>query len=176
MAEEDVPEVEEGEKKGGKLKLIILIVVGVLLIAALSIFGTWFMLKDKLVSPDQQGVEDMEMSDSMAEEELGEALYFAMDPAFIINYTNAGKSRFLQVELTLLTRDPEALAIIEQHNPLIRNNLLDVFSMQDINTLASAEGKQKLANELAAAVQAILDVELGRPGVESVLYRSFIIQ
>ncbi|TCS42422.1 flagellar basal body-associated FliL family protein [Reinekea marinisedimentorum] len=176
MAEEDVPEAEEGKKKGGKLKLIILIVVGVLLIAALSIFGTWFMLKDKLAGPDDMSIDEMAMSDPSLSAEQGEALYFAMDPAFIINYTNGGKSRFLQVELTLLTRDPEALAVIEQHNPLIRNNLLDVFSMQDISMLATAEGKQKLAEELAAAVQAILDVELGRPGVESVLYRSFIIQ
>jgi len=173
MAEE---ESTEGKKKDGKLKLIIVIVIGILLIAALSIFGTWFMLKDKLTSSDEKSIDELEMSDPIVSVEQGEALYYAMDPAFIINYSNGGKSRFLQVELTLMTRDPEALAVLEKHNPLIRNNLLDVFSTQDINLLASAEGKEKLAEDLAVAVQAILDVELGRPGIEAVLYRSFIIQ
>lgn len=48
MADEDIP-VPEGEAKGGgKLKLILMIVFGVLLIAILSVGGTWFLLKDKM--------------------------------------------------------------------------------------------------------------------------------
>lgn len=176
MAEEEALETEEGKKKGGKLKMIIIIVVGILLIAGLSVFGTWFLLKDKLAAPEEVNVGELEMSDPSMSAEMGEAMYFSMEPAFIINYATGGKSRFLQVELSLLTRDAEAMAVIEVHNPLIRNNLLDVFSMQDINNLGSAEGKKQLAEELTSAVQSILDVELGRPGIESVLYRSFIIQ
>lgn len=176
MADDDTADKGEGKAGGGKLKMIIIIVVGVLLVAGLSIFATWFLLKDKLAEPEMADASGLQMADPKVSVEQGPAMYFQMDPAFIINYTSGGKSRFLQVELSLLTRDAEVMAVLENHNPLIRNNLLDVFSMQDVNMLGSADGKEKLAVDLAEAVQRILDTELGRPGIESVLYRSFIIQ
>jgi flagellar FliL protein len=178
MADEDVIEegAEEGGKSGSKLKMIIMIVVGVLLIAGLSIFGTWFMLKDKLAEPDMPDVGELPMEEPMMTVEQGEAIYHAMQPAFIVNYNASGKSRFLQVELSILTRDPAAIEVLILHNPLIRNNLLDVFSVQDVNSLATAEGKQKLADDLTKAIQDVLVIEMGRPGIESVLFRSFIMQ
>jgi len=84
--------------------------------------------------------------------------------------------RFLQVELSVLTRDPAVIALLALHNPLIRNNLLDVFSRQDVAQVGSAAGKQKLADELTASVQDIMKAEMDDPGIESVLYRSFILQ
>lgn len=178
MAEEDDldPGGEEGGKSGGKLKMIIMIVGGVVLISALSIFGTWFMLKDKIADPTLPAPGELEMGEPVMSAELGEAIYHAMQPAFIINYNSGGKSRFLQVELSVLTRDPTSIEVLILHNPLIRNNLLDVFSTRDVATLATAEGKQQLADDLTKAIQDILVIEMGRPGIESVLYRSFIMQ
>jgi flagellar FliL protein len=177
MADEDVPDNEEAAKGGGKLKLIAMIIVGVLLIAGLSIGATWFMLKDKMADPSAMGPDGTD-AEAMADEleNKGPAVYHAMQPAFIINYTNNGRSRFLQVELSLLTRDPGAIAVLVLHNPLIRNNLLDVFARQDVLQLGSAEGKQKLADELTSTIQDVLTIEMGDPGIESVLYRSFILQ
>lgn len=174
-ANEELDEIGKS-KKGGKLKMIIIIVVGILLIAGLSVFATWFLLKDKMASPENGDINAIEMTDpSMAVSE-GPAEYFDLEPAFIINYNTGGRSRYLQVELSVLTRDTEALAILELHSPLIRNNLLEVFSTQQIGELTSAEGKEMLAQELTSAVQTIVELELGRPGIETVLYRSFIIQ
>ncbi len=180
MADEDA--IEEGfeesgnGKSGGKLKMIIFIVVGLLLVSGLSIFVTWFLLKDKLADPADPDVSEISMEEPVMTAEQGPAIYHAMQPAFIVNYATGGKSRFLQVELSVLTRDDSAVEVLIQHNPLIRNNMLDVFSDQDINMLATAEGKQKLADDLTMAVQDVLVVEMGRPGIESVLFRSFIMQ
>lgn len=175
MADEDEIEVEGGS--GGKLKLIIMIVVGVLLVAGLSVGATWFLLKDRLADPNAEGMSDGGSEPSMAlSETQGPALYHALQPAFVINYNSGGRSRFVQTELTVLTRDPASIEALITHNPLIRNNLLDVFSRQDVSTLLSEEGKQKLADELTTAIQDILVVEIGRPGIEAVLFRSFIMQ
>ena len=180
MAEDDELETldneDEGGSSNGKLKLIIFITLGVILVALLSILGTWFMLRDKLSDPSDTAVDELEMADPVVTVDLGEAMYYEMTRPFIINYALGGRSRFLQVELSVLTRDVEAMDAVETHTPLIRNNLLDVFSAQNLDDLVSAEGKQKLADELTEAVQSILDVEIGRPGIETVLYRSFVIQ
>lgn len=177
MADEDVvEESEEGGSSSGKLKMIIMAVVGLILVAGLSVFATWFMLKDKLADPEAPDVSELPMEEPVMTVEQGEAIYHAMQPAFIVNYNADGKSRFLQVELSVLTRDPASIEVLILHNPLIRNNLLDVFSMQDVMALSTAEGKQKLADDLNNAIQDILIIEMGRPGIESVLFRSFIMQ
>ncbi|EAR08004.1 flagellar basal body-associated FliL family protein [Reinekea blandensis] len=177
MAEEDAIEGEEsGKKNAGKLKLIIFIVLGVLLVAGLSIFATWFLMKDRMVEPDQPGISEIPLEEPQMTVEQGEAIYHAMQPAFIVNYSNGGRSRFLQIELSVLTRDPAAIEVLILHNPLIRNNLLDVFAAQNINQLATAEGKQKLVDDLTSAIQDVLIIEMGRPGIESVLFRSFVMQ
>ncbi|MDO7673406.1 MAG: flagellar basal body-associated FliL family protein [Reinekea forsetii] len=174
MADEDIP-VPEGEAKGGgKLKLILMIVFGVLLIAILSVGGTWFLLKDKMSAAEPLATAANGMA-IPAQMPIA-ALYHAMQPAFVINYTQNGKMRFLQVELSVLTRDPAVIALLALHNPLIRNNLLDVFSRQDVAQVGSAAGKQKLADELTASVQDIMKAEMDDPGIVSVLYRSFILQ
>ncbi|MEJ2044280.1 MAG: flagellar basal body-associated FliL family protein [Reinekea sp.] len=179
MADEELAadRQEEGKgKAGGKLKKILFIVLGVILISGLSVFTTWFMLKDKLSDPVDPDITDIPLGEPTMSADQGEAIYHALQPAFIVNYNTAGKSRYVQVELSVLTRDPTAVEVLIQHNPLIRNNLLEVFAKQDVNELVSAEGKQKLVDDLTLAIQDILVAEIGRPGIETVLFRSFVMQ
>lgn len=173
---EEGTEKEEGGKAGGKLKMIIFAVVGLILVSGLSIFATWFMLKDRIADPEAPDIGEIPMEEPVMTVEQGEAIYHAMQPAFIVNYNVGGRSRFLQVELSVLTRDAASIELLILHNPLIRNNLLDVFSLQDVMTLGTADGKQKLADDLTEAIQDVLIIEMGRPGIESVLFRSFIMQ
>jgi flagellar FliL protein len=174
MADEETPGAEEEAKGGGKLKLILMIVLGVVLIAILSGGGTWFLLKDKMsaAKPLATAANGMPIPALMPVA----ALYHPMQPAFVINFNQNGKMRFLQVELSVMTRNPAVVGMLSLHNPLIRNNLLGVFSRQDVTKLGSVEGKQKLADELTITIQDILTAEMDDPGIESVLYRSFILQ
>ena len=180
MADEEIVDGEvDGEakgKSGGKLKMIILIVVGLIVVSALSIFATWFMLKDKLADPEAADLSEIPMEEPVMTVEQGPAIYHALQPAFVVNYSVSGKSRFLQVELSVLTRDEASIEVLVRHNPLIRNNLLEVFADEDVNQLVTAEGKQKLADDLTKAIQDVLITEMGRPGIETVLFRSFIMQ
>lgn len=178
MADEEA--IDEGEiedvPSSGKLKKIIMMIVGVILIAGVSILSTWFMLKDKMAAPEETDVSEIVMEEPIMDPSQGEAIYHALQPAFIVNFNSNGKSRFLQVELTVLTRDPESVEVLILHNPLIRNNLLDVFTLHNIEQLITAAGKEQLAEDLGSAIEDILIIEMGRPGIESVLFRSFILQ
>jgi flagellar FliL protein len=174
MADEDTPATEEDAKGGGKLKLILIIVSGVLVIALISVGVTWFLLKEQIASSKPLEVAANGMTIPSAMPNL--ALYHSMQPAFVINFNQNGKMRFLQVELSVLSRDPAVVAMLALHNPLIRNNLLDVFSRQDVSQVGSAAGKQKLADALTLSIQEVLIAEMDEPGIESVLFRSFILQ
>lgn len=180
MADKEASAEETGAEQegtaGGKLKMIIFIVLGLLLTAAASIGVTWFLLKDNADDQQNEDINNIPLGEPEMTEEKGEAIYHALQPPFIVNYNIGGRSRFLQVELSVLTRDNASVELLVLHNPLIRNNLLDVFSLQDVAALMTAPGKEQLAADLTNAIQDIMVNELGRPGIETVLFRSFIMQ
>ncbi len=175
MAEEQQAEVEETGAGKKKLKLMLLILVGVLVVAGVSVGGTMFLLNPGSDGPadDEANLSEEEMAAAM---NAGPANYLAMQPAFVVNFNEAGRTRFLQLELSLVSRDGAAIDTANMHMPLLRNNLLQTLAEQDFETLKTVEGKEQLVESLTATVQATIEEKLGRPGFETVLFRSFVMQ
>jgi flagellar FliL protein len=96
--------------------------------------------------------------------------------SFIVNYSVGARTRFLQLELSIVARDHAAIDTANTYMPLIRNNLLEVLSEQDFNNLRTAQGKVQLVDDLTETIQDVMEMRLGRPGVETVLFRSFVMQ
>jgi len=93
-----------------------------------------------------------------------------------VNFQKAGRARFLQVTVEAMTRDPAVKDALEQHMPMIRNNLLMLFSSKSSDELRSRGGKEALQNEALASVQGVLMQETGNEGVEAVYFTSFVMQ
>lgn len=155
-----------------KRKKLIIIVGGVVLLIAVSIGGTIFGLK--FFSGSDHAAEGHE--EAAEEVEKKPAIYYALTPAFIVNFQDKGRTRFLQADLSLLIRDEDVSEALDKHMPLIRNNLVLLLSGQSFETLQSAEGKEALRAEALKAVQEVLQQEIGKPGVEQVLFTSFVMQ
>lgn len=171
---EDSPEVaqniddaeEEGSNRGKML-----LFGGVLLIAVgASIAGTVFFLNNGEAEPtDAEVVEEVV-------EEGAPALYHNLRPAFVINLMANDKPRYLQTEITVLSRSPDSVEAIVTHAPLIRNKLINFLSDQDYLELQTDEGKQALRLAAVDLLNDVLRKETGRTGVESVLLTSFVLQ
>lgn len=105
------------------------------------------------------------------------AQYFALEPPFVVNLVGeTGGARYLQVEVQLMTRDPEAMAAIQLHAPAIRARLLMLFAQQDATSLMSRAGKERLQSSALAEVKTLLVAETGKPSAESLLFTSFVMQ
>lgn len=104
------------------------------------------------------------------------AIYQALDPAFVVNYTHAGRQRYMQVSVVLMGRDQAGMATLTRHTPLIRNQLVMLFSSEDFETLYSPDGKEQLRERAMLAVQSLLEKEIGSPVVESVLFTNMVLQ
>ena len=105
------------------------------------------------------------------------AQYFALEPPFVVNLVGeSGGARYLQVEVQLMTRDPESLKAIELHAPAIRARLLMLFAQQDAAGLMSREGKERLQNAALGEVKALLVAETGKPSADALLFTSFVMQ
>lgn len=104
------------------------------------------------------------------------AIYYPLKPAFVVNFASAGRQRFLQTDLSLLIRESDISAALDLHMPAIRNGLVLLFSAQDFDNLQTAEGKEELRQQALEKVQEVLLKEIGKPGVEQVLFTSFVMQ
>jgi len=180
MADEAVNE-EETPKSGGKLK-IILMVVGVLVLLGAAVGGTIFYMQSTTPPPavegEAEGGEAAEETDSgfFGGDGLEEAIYHKLRPNFITTFEANNKQRYMQLEVTLMTRDSEVISALIKHDPLIRNQLVLLFSQQDYIALQTPDGKAELKKASLTTVQSILQKEIGKSGIDAVLFTNLVMQ
>lgn len=191
MADEDdqleTDELEAELNKGlSKNKLIIIAVVALLLMGAAG-GGVWYYLNMTPADNAEvvEGAVDSEEgeADGVVEGEAvvfagagQRAIYHRLRPAFVVTFDANNRQRYMQAEVTVVTRNGEAVAAISSHDPLIRNALVMLFSRQDFLDLQTAEGKRQLKLDATKTIQDLLLEETGVEGIEDVLFTNFVMQ
>ncbi len=157
-------------KKGGKLKWIIMAAVVVL---AGGGAGAFMFLKPG--HKDAKAVEGHDAHESTAVKAVPQ--YFKFDPAFVVNFGEQGNTRFLQVTVEAMSRDPLVVEAVKSSEPIIRNDLVLLFSSQKYEDLLAAEGKEKLRQTTLETIRKAIALEGAKPeSLEGVYFTSFVIQ
>jgi flagellar protein FliL len=166
MAEEDGLDIgaEEG-KSGGKKKLIIIIALFLVLVGGGA--GAYFFL----FSGSDDSAESAEAA--LANEP---STYLALDPAFTVDFIVGGKQRYVQLNMSIKSKNVEQINAVTLHMPLVRNSLVLLFSSQSFDELQTAEGKMALKNAALDAINGILEQETGQGGIDAVLFTNFVMQ
>lgn len=165
----DEKDLEGDEPKGGKKKLIIIIAAVVLLLVVGGVAAWLLMGGDEPAADGEEAV---------AEEVVpkGPAIYHKMEPVFVVNLPSGGRAKMLQVEVDVLTYDPEVDAFLTQYDPMLRHHLFNLFSSQTPATLSSREGREALQAE----TKALLEKQMAEQGLEStieaVYFTQFVLQ
>lgn len=189
MADED-DEVEKEKPKGSIITKILLFGVLPLMTSIVLVVGGLFLAgilpggdSNTTVASGEDGDADAEDEEAEEDEEADEeeealtpAVYIPIDPAFVVNFASQGKARFLQITVEVMTRDAEVPEQVKLHMPVIRNNLVLLFSAQSYDHVSTLEGKEALREEALEVIQAILEEETGDPGIEAVYFTSFVMQ
>lgn len=68
------------------------------------------------------------------------------------------------------------IAAIETHMPMIRNTLNMIIGGQVYQEIQTAEGKELMRQQCLQALRKNLEAEIGKPGIEEVLFTSFVMQ
>lgn len=196
-AKEDV-EVEAGDAKSKTKKPWIMIAVISLvsvLVLSLAIGGTVFFMgrgahkaspssaKAKAAAEKVDESSAKEEADAEAESEDKEesdkpqpANYVSLDPPFVVNFEGNSPAKFLQINVEVMSRKLEYAEHIKKHMPVIRNNLVMLFSSQTHENVNNLKGKEDLRQKALAEVQKILEEETGDPGVDALYFTSFVMQ
>jgi flagellar FliL protein len=104
------------------------------------------------------------------------AVYLDFDQPFVVNFHDDGQLRYLQITVSVMATDPGVMEEVKRHMPLIRNNLVMLFSGQTRDTVLPREGKEKIRKEAEVEVQKILTAQTGAPGIKSLYFTSFVMQ
>ena len=103
--------------------------------------------------------------------------YIDLKPAFVVNYGDGGKLRYLKMDIALRVEgDSEGPVDIRHHMPYIRHSLVMRLSRASEEELSSMEGKELLRQEALESVRDVLMKEEGIQYVEDLLFNSFIVQ
>lgn len=170
MAEKEEAPVE---KKNSPMKLVIVMIIGAILLVAVSMGGVFFLMKS--MGMGAGGGHAVEEANDVSELP---PIYFPLEPAFVVNFKDRGRTRFLQASMQVMTRDVLMVTAMETHMPLIRNNILLVLSNQDAETLHSSDGKEKIRLEALEELKNILIRETGQEevNIEGLYFTSFVTQ
>lgn len=164
---------EPTEKKGGGLKKILLFTVVALVLIGASVGGTIAvlgMLKDE---------EPMASEDATAEDiepPQMPAIYYPLKPEYIVNIDARGRRRYLRLDLTVLTREDDVIAAIETHRATVDHIVTMISGGQIFEEIQTVEGKEFLRLQLLQELQAMFEKEIGKTGIEQVLFTNFVMQ
>ena len=189
MAQKD--DAKAPAKKGsGAIKILLIVIVSILLVGG-SVGATLFLTGALHKSPEAAEEEPAAKTGGhggggYAKTKGGghgaaagpeqPPVYQPLDPPFIINFEDQGALRYLQIGLSVMSRDKLVIDAVNNNMPQIRNDLIMLFGNQKLEFLASNEGKEQLRAQALEQVQAVLNKEIGEPGIEAVYYTTFVMQ
>ncbi|MBA1278921.1 flagellar basal body-associated protein FliL [Pseudomonas sp. MTM4] len=117
-----------------------------------------------------------ETSEADADAAAVKTIYYALVPALVGNYGSDGRLKYYKADIALRVSGAEAEAKVKHHEPLIRNQLVTLFSQQTDASLSTVEAKEALRQEALKQVQAVLTQEEGKPLVDDLLFNNLIVQ
>ncbi len=164
VLDEEIVEGEgEGEEAPPKSKKLLFIILAVVLLGGGG--GAWFFLKG---------------GDKASTKAVVPALppiYVNLDPPFVVNFEADSMVRFLQVTVSLMTRDAPTAEILKKDDPRIRNDLLMLLGNQKYETISTREGKEELQARSLESVRAVVASAGGEAAkVEALYFTAFVMQ
>ena len=167
--------------KGGGMVKILIIIISVVVLMAASIGATLYFTG--IISSGEKGeavseTHQIEKTDSNQAKgkEVKEPIYYAFDPAFVVNFNDGKNIRYLQLTMEVMTYKESVVEDMEKHMPVLRNNLIMMFSNLNYEVINTVAGKRKLQNEALTEIKSILLEKTGEEGVEEVYFTGFVMQ
>ncbi|NPA03895.1 MAG: flagellar basal body-associated FliL family protein [Epsilonproteobacteria bacterium] len=165
MAEEkQAPEEKEG---GGKKKLLLLLLVLLLLIGGGLAYK--FLVLDKQAQEDENKKAEKIVEEIKNVEDLG--IQFEVG-TFIVNLQDKDADRYLKITIVLDVQDDQIKMELEKRLPQVKDAITTLLFTKTSNELRTAEGIERLKEEILKRVNAILPIG----GVKNVYFTDFVIQ
>ncbi len=153
-----------------KNKFVLIGLVVVLLLATAG--GTWFFVKGSQPAP-AMAADGAAVAPVAA---LPKPKYYSLDPSFVVNLLNERTTKFLQVDVQVMTRKDNVVERLETYDVRIRHELIMMFSNLKKEQINSIEGRKEIQQKVLDTINDVLEAESGRRGIEAVYFTKFVMQ
>ncbi|WP_280553092.1 flagellar basal body-associated protein FliL [Halomonas sp. 25-S5] len=157
------------KSRGGSRKLLWSMMVLLILSSSVAAVAL-YMVFTQQGSAAQSAINTQEMPEQKA------PIFLPIKP-FTVNLADDEYGpRLLYTGLSLKLADETSQEILEQHMPQVRSRLLTLFSGKQASELTSPGGKQRLAAQVIAALEAPMSENQPEVAINDVLFTEFIVQ
>ncbi len=117
-------------------------------------------------------------ADEEATEEIKDDYqYFLIEPDIITNYIKPGKRiGFIRVTVELMVKSKGNYAVLENHEPLIRDKIITVFGEQNEAIVKSVIDRDDIRQRCLEEINDLLYAETGKKPVEDLLFTKYLYQ
>lgn len=102
--------------------------------------------------------------------------YFLLSPAIVVNVTDEGRVRHLQVSIQLRLDNPADADLLQEHKPALQHELVMLLGGREAKDVRSTQGKENLRTEATERLKKILEKNTGKPLINAVYFTAFVIQ
>ena len=173
----DEASAEEGSlpRKKSKKKIVLLVLLALMLIGGGGA-AIWYAMQPK--AEVIEGEEEASEEEDTAEEEVGEKKppVFVTLENFLVNLRDDDGDHYLQLGIVFEVSDQPAVEEVKLQMPRIRNGILLLLSSKQSKDIATLEGKQLLAEQIAVEARKPMSMPEPNKGIESVYFSNFVIQ
>ena len=134
-------------------------VVAVAIAFSLKSGAIGFSAKKQALEASDNSVEKRLMKQLERKKENAPPLFVTMDE-FSVNLPGKGGEHSLQTKLVLRTAEPTTEQRIADSLPLVRERVLAVLSSSTVDEMATVEGKDRMAKDIALVINAIIEPQL----------------
>ena len=111
------------------------------------------------------------------EENNPQLAYFTLEPDLTTNfYTKGQRLGYIQVRIDIMVANSMDLPLIELHQPLIRDAVVELLGKQSEDAIKSLAGRENLRKTLVEQLNNILLPETGRTLIADLLFTKYIYQ
>lgn len=103
-------------------------------------------------------------------------VYLPLEPVIVVNLRGEGATTYLQAGIEVMARGEETISAVQEHMPVVRNNLLLLLGSQTYKDIDDRQGKERLRQQALEEVNKVLAEQGIEEQVEAVYFTSFVLQ
>ena len=102
--------------------------------------------------------------------------YFSLNPPMVVNVTDKGRVRHLQIGIQFRLEDPADSELLQEHKPALQHEMVMLLSGREAQSIRTVKGKEELRTEATEVVKKMLTESIGKPVITAVYFTTFVIQ
>ncbi|WP_337842915.1 flagellar basal body-associated FliL family protein [Rheinheimera sp.] len=105
-----------------------------------------------------------------------EIAYYPFDPDIVTNYVTPSTEElgYVRVSMQLMLNDKKYIEVIEHHEPLLLDIIVDILSKETADKHKSLTGREEIRLKLLSELKEVMRKETGQDVIRDVLYSKYL--